>query len=366
MEYLAIDLPCPCVFGCARVTKSVARDLTDDLVEMGLDVSLLSSEDSPCVITEWMSSGCLALDRVLGGGFPVGRMTEIYGDTSTGKSLIVAQVAAMAQEDGHIVMMADSESAVSLPIMDAVGVDIDKLLYSNPDTVEEVFEQFEAGIELKAKKYPDELMVIIWDSVAATSVAQEMDADYGKAFMGRHAGVISQSMRKIIRKVSKHRICMIFINQTRKKIGVLFGDDETTFGGKAIQFHASIRVRLKEGQKITIKKPKKRIVGIHTTATIVKNKVAVPFKEAKLPIYFGHGIDDPLASLYWLQDNDYATKGNWIKYVTADGEEIKFQKSGWRKVYDEYYDDIADTIMNDEDEGYSPDVADSSEPETAP
>jgi recombination protein RecA len=293
-----------------------------------------------------MSSGCLALDYILGGGFPVGRMTEIYGDTSTGKSLIAAQVAAMAQYNGHIVMMADSESAVSMPIMDAVGVDIDNLIYSNPDTVEEVFEQFEEAIELKAKKYPDELMVMIWDSVAATSVKMEMEKDYGDAFYGRHAAVISQAMRKITRKISSHRICMIFINQTRKKIGVMFGDDETTFGGKAIAFHASVRVRLKEGDKIRVDKPKKKIVGIHTKATIVKNKVAMPFREAKLPIYFGHGIDDPLSSLYWLQDNDYATKGNWMT-ITLDGEERKFQKRDWELLYDDHYDEIWDTIMEE-------------------
>ena len=342
------------------MAKSVAAKLAEGLAKAELDVSLLSSDDSPCVVTEWLSSGCIALDRILGGGFPVGRMTEIYGDTSTGKSLIAAQVAALAQEDGHIVMMADSESAVSLPIMEAVGVDIDNLIYSNPDTVEEVFEQFEAAIELKADKYPDELLVIIWDSVAGTSVEQEMEADYGKAFMGRHAGVISQSMRKIIRKVSKHRICMIFINQTRKKIGVLFGDDESTFGGKAIPFHSSIRVRLKEGKKIFRKKPKKKIIGISTKAQVVKNKVAMPFQDADLPIYFGHGIDDALASLYWLQDNDIINKASWMR-VELDGEEIKFQKAGWRKIFNKHYDEIWDIIMEDIDEGYYEDDADEAE-----
>ncbi len=341
--------------------ESVAAELTKGLVAADLDVSLLSSETSPCVVTEWLSSGCVALDRILGGGFPVGRMTEIYGDTSTGKSLIVAQVAAAAQEDGHIVMIADSESAVSLPIMDAVGVDIDNLIYSNPDTVEEVFEQFDKAIELKAKKYPDALLVIIWDSVASTSVEQEMDADYGKAFMGRHAGVISQAMRKIIRKVSSHRICMIFVNQTRKKIGVMYGDDETTFGGKAIHFHASIRLRLKLGKKIILKsKKKKKVIGIETKGSVVKNKVAEPFHEATLPIYFGHGIDDALAALYWLQDNDIVNKASWM-HIELGGEEIKFQKSGWRKIFNKHYDEIWDIIMEDIEGGYFEDDADEAE-----
>jgi recombination protein RecA len=323
--------------------KSMAADLTAEMVKEELDVALLSSEDSPCIVTEWLSSGCIALDRILGGGFPVGRVTEVYGDTSTGKSLIAAQVAALAQEDDHIVMMADSESAVSLPIMEAVGVDIDNLIYSNPDTVEEVFEQFEMAIELKAKKYPDALLVLIWDSVAATSVQFEMERDYGKAFMGRHAGVISQSMRKITRQISKNRICAIFLNQVRENIGVMFGDNETTFGGKAIPFHSSVRLRLKMGKKIVLKE-KKKVIGIETTGLVVKNKVAEPFNEAKLPIYFGHGIDDALASLYWLQDNDIINKANWMRIVLA-GNEIKFQKAGWDKIFDKYYDDIWDIIM---------------------
>lgn len=339
--------------------KSAAAELTEGLVKAEMEVSLLSSETSPCVVTEWLSSGCIALDRILGGGFPVGRITEVYGDTSTGKSLIAAQVAALAQEDGHIVMMADSESAVSLPIMEAVGVDIDNLIYSNPDTVEEVFEQFEKVIELKAKKYPGALLVLIWDSVAATSVEQEMDADYGKAFMGRHAGVISQALRKITRQISGNRICVIFLNQTRENIGVMFGDKETTFGGKAIPFHSSVRLRLKLGKKIVLKS-KKKIIGIETRGSVVKNKVAEPFHEATLPIYFGHGIDDPLASLYWLQDNEIVNKGNWMKIELGE-KEIKFQRAGWRKVFDKHYDEIWDIIMEGIEGGYFEEDADEGE-----
>lgn len=321
----------------------MAADLAKGMQEAKLDVSLLSSETSPCVVTEWLSSGCIALDRILGGGFPVGRITEVYGDTSTGKSLIAAQVAALAQEDGHIVMMADSESAVSLPIMEAVGVDIDNLIYSNPDTVEQVFEQFEQAIELKAEKYPKALLVLIWDSVAATSVQFEMERDYGKSFMGKHAGVISQAMRKITRQISGNRICAIFLNQVRENIGVLFGDNETTFGGKAIPFHSSVRLRLKLGKKIVLKS-KKRVIGIETTGLVVKNKVAEPFHEARLPIYFGHGIDDALASLYWLQDNDLVNKGNWMK-IELGGKEIKFQRPGWDDIFDKHYEEIWDIIM---------------------
>jgi len=322
------------------------KEIINDLSKRQMDVAFLSSEDSPCVVSDWLSSGCLVLDRILGGGFPVGRITEIYGDTSTGKSLIAAQIAALAQEDDHIVFMIDTESAVSLPIMEAVGVDIDNLIYSAPDTVEEVFEQFDAAIEAKNKHYPDKLLLVIWDSVAATSALSEMDDSYGKTGYLTHARVISQAMRKITRKITKNKVCAVFLNQTRENIGVTFGDKETTFGGKAIAFHSSVRIRLKLGSKI---KSKKKIIGLDTLATIVKNKVAEPFFEAKLPIYFGHGIDDALASYYWLDANDEFEGASW-KTIVLDGKKLKFQKAGWRKIFDEHFDEIADIIMEGVDD----------------
>lgn len=282
--------------------KSKAALVAAALRKKKLDVALLGSSDSPAVVTGWTSTGCIVLDRIMGGGLPIGRMTEIFGDTSTGKSLIAAQVAAMAQQQNHIVFMIDTESAVSLPIMEAVGVNIDELIYSAPDTVEEVFEEMASAIEIKQANYPDELMVIIWDSIAATSAEAEMSKDFGDTGYLTHSRIISQAMRKMSRNISKERICALFLNQVRENIGVMFGDKETTFGGKAIPFHASVRVRLKLGQKI---KHDKKIVGLNTTATVVKNKVAEPFLSATLPIYFGHGIDDAISSLYWLQDQGY-------------------------------------------------------------
>ena len=317
------------------------KNIIKDLSKKEMDVAFLSADDSPCVVGEWLSSGCLALDRIMGGGFPVSRITEIYGDTSTGKSLIAAQVAALAQEDDHIVFMIDTESAVRLTIMKAVGVDIDNLIYSAPDTVEDVFKQFDAAIDAKNKHYPDNLIVIIWDSVAATSALSEMEDDYGKTGYLTHARVISQALRKITRKITKNRVCAVFLNQTKENIGVTFGDKETTFGGKAIAFSSSVRIRLKLGAKI---KSKKRIIGLDTVATIVKNKVAEPFHEAKLPIYFGHGIDDALASYYWLDSNGEFEGASW-KTMVLDGKKLKFQKAGWRKIFDEHFDEIADIIM---------------------
>jgi recombination protein RecA len=304
------------------------------------DVSLLSDENSPCVVSDWLSTGCLALDTIMGGGLPYGRITEIYGDNSTGKSLIAAQLAAIAQQDGIPVVYVDTESAVSLAIMEAVGVDTKKLIYSAPDTIEEVFDLFDTAITSKSSKSSAATkMLIIWDSVAATSTDMEMASAYGKASMGRHAQLISQAMRKFARRLAKEHVAALFLNQTREKIGVMFGDNVTTFGGKAVGFYASIRIQLKMGAKI---KEGGHIAGIESRAQVVKNKLAQPYLCAALPIYFGHGIDDALASFYYLKDAKILEpSGSWYR---IEGIEDKFQKSTWEDVYDKNYDLIANLI----------------------
>jgi len=327
------------------LTNEDMKIVIDELKKVknkSIDVTLLSDEDSPCVVTEWLSSGCVALDAITGGGFPVGRMTEIYGDNSTGKSLIAAQIASLAQQEGDIVAYVDTETAVSLEIMKVVGVDTDKLLYTAPDTVEDVFTFFESIVDIKNRKFPDKRLLLIWDSVAATSVRFEMENDYGKATMGRHANMISQGMRKFMRTIAKNRICCIFLNQTRMKLGVMFGDNETTFGGKALGFYASIRIQLKIGQKI---KENGKIVGVESKAVVVKNKVAVPFLSAKLPIYFGHGIDDALASFQYLIDADLLEKSGRT-FTIRDSQLPEFTKQTWYDFYEDNYDAIAKIIMS--------------------
>jgi recombination protein RecA len=329
-----------------------------------VDFSLLADDTSPCVVSEWMSTGCLALDTIMGGGAPVGRIVEIFGDNSTGKSLIAAQIAAVAQEDGALVAYVDTESAVSLKIMEAVGVDTKKLLYTSPDTVEEVFEFFEAVIDSKMKRFPNKRIVLIWDSIAATSVTQEMENPYGKATMGRNANVISQAMRKFTRRISKEHVCCIFINQTREKIGVMFGDNEATFGGKAMGFYSSIRIRLKMGQKI---KDGRRPIGIESRATVVKNKCGLPYLTAELPIYFGHGIDDALASYQYLKAGDLIDRKGKT-YTIRDSGLSEFTMANWADFYDENYKAISEIITNmelsEEDEGVEDDEkADANEKE---
>lgn len=321
---------------------TIASKIVDELrSRKKLDITLLADESSPCVVSEWLSTGCVALDKIMGGGLPVGRITEIYGDTSTGKSLIAAQVAAMAQQADWLVTYVDTETAVSIPIMKDVGVDIDNLIYYAPDTVEEVFQCFQDAIEIKNKLAKDMGMLLIWDSVAASSTRREMEQEYGKSQMGQGANTISQGLRKITRLFSRNRICALFLNQTREKIGVLFGDNETTYGGKALPFYASIRLRLKLGQKL---KTGKRVIGLSTRASTVKNKVAMPFLGCELPIYFGHGIDDPEASLMYLKAAGLI-EGTSHKHITIGDQDVTFNAQTWAEIYDKNFDAIADMIM---------------------
>jgi recombination protein RecA len=310
------------------------------LKDSDVTITMLGDDESPCVVSEYMSTGCVALDSIMGGGLPVGRLTEIYGDNSTGKSLIAAQVAAIAQECGILVQYIDTESAVSRDIMIKVGVKIDDLMYSAPDTMEQVFALMEDTIMEKKALYPDDHLLIIWDSIAATSTDSEMEADTGKSTMGIHARMMSQGLRKLARLIAKEKVCALFLNQTREKIGVMFGDNTATFGGKAVGFYASVRIQLKIGNKI--RDANKHVLGINSRAVCTKNKVAEPFHSAELPIYFGHGIDDPLASFMYLKEAGLMTsKGN--KYTLG---ELEFSRAGWAKIYDDYYDDIANLVLS--------------------
>jgi len=317
--------------------------ISDDLKQKKLSVMFLNDEESPCVVSEWVSTGCLALDAIMGGGLPVGRLVEIFGDPSTGKSLIASQIAAIAQQMDAIVLYIDTETAVSKDMMAEVGVDISKLLYASPDTVEEVFTIISETIDSKISIDPDCLLVIIWDSIAATSIKQEMEAEFGKATMGRHAALISQGLRKITRKISKNKVCFVVLNQTKEKLGILFGDNVTTFGGKAVSFHSSIRLHLHMSGKIKLNK---HIIGINVKAVTDKNKIAVPYREAILPIYFGHGIDDTEASLLFLKDAGIITTSGAYSYISITGTKFKFQRQGWDKLYENNYNAIEEIVMS--------------------
>src|SRR3990172_691420 len=170
-----------------KIKMSKAADIVKALKKKEFDVSLLNEETSPCVVNSWISYGTVALDVISGGGLPVGRLTEMFGDPSSGKSLIAAQAAANAQAEGNIVAYADTESAVSIPMMKKVGVNIEELIYSSPETIEDVFALFEEAIDIKNKVDPDNKLLLIWDSVAASSTDVELGKNYGDIGYLNHA-----------------------------------------------------------------------------------------------------------------------------------------------------------------------------------
>ena len=319
-----------------ELAEVIASELNKQFKSHQVAYFLDGVQEAPTDVTDWISTGSTILDLAISnkphGGFAAGRITEINGLESSGKSLIGAHALATTQRKDGLAVYIDTESSVSSEFLHAIGIDTDNMLYVHLETVEEIFDTIETIVTKTRESSKDKLVTILVDSLAAASTKVEMDADFDKdGWATAKAIIISKAMRKITNLIARQRVCLIFTNQLRQKLGVMFGDPWTTSGGKALPFHSSTRIRLKNmGQ---IKDTKKNTIGIKIRAQVIKNRLGPPLRSADFALYFDKGIDDFGSWLEVLKAHNLVKQGGaWYTMNDHTGKELKFQSKDFQSL----------------------------------
>jgi recombination protein RecA len=319
------------------VKDELASALADNLNKQFKDTKVAyfldGSDTTPTDIKDFVSTGStllnLAISNKPNGGIAVGRITEINGLESSGKSLIGAHILAETQRKEGVAVYMDTETSVSREFLEAIGIDVGNMLYIHLETIEDIFEAIEKIVVKIRESDKDRLVTILVDSLAAATTKVELEADFEKdGWATSKAIIISKAMRKITQMIGRQKVALVFTNQLRQKLGVMFGDPWTTSGGKALPFHASTRIRLKNlGQ---IKDKKTNTIGMKMRAQVIKNRLGPPMRHADFNLYFESGIDDDGSWLQVLKDHKLLKQGGaWYTMINQNGEELKFQSKDW-------------------------------------
>jgi len=302
----------------------LADTLNKQFKDMKVAYFLDGTDTTPTDIKDFVSTGSTMLDLAISnkpnGGIAVGRITEVNGLESSGKSLLGAHMLAETQKQGGVAVYIDTETAVSREFLESIGVDVNNMLYLHLETVEDIFSAVEEIVSKVRESDKDRLVTILVDSLAAATTKVELEAEFDKdGWATSKAIILSKAMRKITQMIGRQKIALVFTNQLRQKLGVMFGDPWTTSGGKALPFHASTRIRLKNlGQ---IKDKKNNNIGIKMRAQVIKNRLGPPMRHADFELYFETGIDDDGSWLKVMKDHNLVKQGG--AWYTMENHKVK-------------------------------------------